>query len=757
MNPGTSRHEQSSTLQQILIADYRKNPLTRTGKITESSQEKRKVVGHSFGQPYLDTKCESEQSMGTERVGPPKHSHSVQKPRLGINRSLDGDGDNFDDDNELVKYMSNLPAFLQHMEKGRSNVQDKALNFGVLDWKLLEKWKYNERMPTGKYPQKGSSSSSNIRIGRDPIKQSSFSHGSRFGSPKEERNVSHHHQGEKYVELVRSNRGKETCNREYRADHFHQRAKSYGETNVCSSKRKDLKKEILSKEETLQSNSYYAHGKRKVTRSGEIKLKPSHFERDESKTSLDDVQSAEMVGTRLSDFFYPQELKSGEINLSASESKHSLAHEENVSSPSSFLESSSDKNQQTEYAKTLAPKESPPSPTRRFSFHLGRMSKSLSFKDNSAVPQLSSEYTSIKSGPVRPKTSSGPDNNNKLKSDCSRARSSPLRRLLDPLLKHKVNHPAEPVSIGLSQDRKPERPTTTTLLALLQITLKNGLPFFKLVVNSSNEMLAATVKRLPVYGKTNSCMMYVFYSVHEVKTKKGISWINQGSKSNKKSCNLGYNIVGEMKISSSSECGSKECVLYCVENEPEKELAAVIVGKTGKQTEREENNMNDNGGTVVILPGGVHGLPNEGFLPSSLISRWRFGGSCDCGGWDIGCTLRVLVDCKKTSSHCLQSSEPSSSIDYINLYSEGGEKGSKPVFTMKPFSNGYYSIELDASISLLEAFATCVAHVTCLKFAELTDAKSSGSQYLPEALLAEADKRKTTTVTCPPLSPAGRI
>ncbi|GER55856.1 hypothetical protein STAS_33538 [Striga asiatica] len=747
--------ERSSTLQQILIADYTK------------TQEKRRV-GHSFGQPYLDTKCESKPSMKTERVGPHKHSQSVQKPRLAINRSLDGDNDNYDDDNELVKYMSNLPAFLQHMEKGSSNVQEKALNFGVLDWNRLEKWKYNERMPTGKFPQKASSSassssSSNIRIGQDSIKQPSFSHGSRFGSPKEEKNVGYHHKGEKYAELIRSNKGKETFNQEHQADRFHQRAKSYGETNVYP------KKEIFPKEETLRNNSYYAREKRKVTRSGEIKLKPNHFERDGSKTSLDDGQLAEVVGTRLSDFFYPQELKSGEmnnpvtskavdveVNLSGSESKRSSAHEEkngSSASSSSFLESSSDKYQQAEIAKTLTPKESPTSPTRRFSFHLGRMSKSLSFKDNSEVPHLSSQYTSIKSGPVRPKTSSGPDNNNNnLKSDCSRARSSPLRRLLDPLLKHKGGaHPAEP---GPSQDRKPERPTTT-LLALLQITLKNGLPFFKLVVNSSNEMLAATVKRLPVYGKTDSCMMYVFYSVHEVKTKKGMSWINHGSKSNEKSCNLGYNIVGQMKISSSSECNSKECVLYCVD--PKKELAAVIVGKTGKKMESQEKITNDNSGTVVILPGGVHGLPNEGFLPSSLISRWRFGGSCDCGGWDVGCKLRVLVDCEKTSSHCLQPFEPSSSIDYINLYSEGGEKGSKPVLTMKPFSNGYYSIELDSSISLLEAFATCVAHVTCLKFAELTDAKSSDSQYLAEALLAEADKRKTTTVTCPPLSPAGRI
>ena len=45
----------------------------------------------------------------------------------------------------------------------------------------------------------------------------------------------------------------------------------------------------------------------------------------------------------------------------------------------------------------------------------------------------------------------------------------------------------------------------------------------------------------------------------------------------------------------------------------------------------------------VVVPAGVHGGPrtkNGG--PSSLVERWRSGGSCDCGGWDIGCPLTIL-------------------------------------------------------------------------------------------------------------------
>ncbi|URD95306.1 hypothetical protein MUK42_29906 [Musa troglodytarum] len=45
----------------------------------------------------------------------------------------------------------------------------------------------------------------------------------------------------------------------------------------------------------------------------------------------------------------------------------------------------------------------------------------------------------------------------------------------------------------------------------------------------------------------------------------------------------------------------------------------------------------------VITPTGTHGLPNtdEGG-PSTLQDRWRSGGGCDCGGWDMGCPIVVF-------------------------------------------------------------------------------------------------------------------
>lgn len=54
----------------------------------------------------------------------------------------------------------------------------------------------------------------------------------------------------------------------------------------------------------------------------------------------------------------------------------------------------------------------------------------------------------------------------------------------------------------------------------------------------------------------------------------------------------------------------------------------------------------------VVIPIGNHGLPTvESQGPSTLLDRWRLGGGCDCGGWDMGCPLLILG---ANSSHCAE-------------------------------------------------------------------------------------------------------
>nr|GFD48300.1 hypothetical protein [Tanacetum cinerariifolium] len=45
----------------------------------------------------------------------------------------------------------------------------------------------------------------------------------------------------------------------------------------------------------------------------------------------------------------------------------------------------------------------------------------------------------------------------------------------------------------------------------------------------------------------------------------------------------------------------------------------------------------------VVIPLGNHGMPSdETQRVSPLLERWRLGGGCDCGGWDMGCPLVVF-------------------------------------------------------------------------------------------------------------------
>ncbi|XVF76737.1 hypothetical protein PTKIN_Ptkin13bG0290500 [Pterospermum kingtungense] len=349
------------------------------------------------------------------------------------------------------------------------------------------------------------------------------------------------------------------------------------------------------------------------------------------------------------------------------------------------------------------------SPNRRFSFSLSRMSRSFSFKEGSSVPQLSSTYVSVKSGPVSSDSSSFPDDMYREKlNGPNRTKSSPLRRMLDPLLKSKglnsfrFHDTVQPSKGSLNSstarpvNAQEEKVESSMVQALLQVTIKNGFPLFRFVFDNGKNMLATRMKSLASSAKGGSDQHYIFSSVSEIKKKSG-SWISPGNK--EKSCGYICNIIGQMKISNShipdltaqDYCDQylvRESVLFGMEqreaNEaptkfiPNTELAAVVLKMPGESTDipQDDEDIMKKGlteclgmdgcscnsaekarfnSTTVLLPGGVHSLPNKG-IPSPLIHRWKSGGLCDCGGWDIGCKLRILSNynnrCCKISRTC---------------------------------------------------------------------------------------------------------
>lgn len=223
--------------------------------------------------------------------------------------------------------------------------------------------------------------------------------------------------------------------------------------------------------------------------------------------------------------------------------------------------------------------------------------------------------------------------------------------------------------------------------ALLHLTMKNDIPFFKLMVDNTNNILTANVKKLPS-GKDDTSLTYTFYSnsIHESKNK----------------------IVGEMKICSSyrAEFSGLERDLFVVRESVlyfgQTELAAIIVKNTSKEN---YGGLGKSKSTVVVLPGDIHSLPKSG-QPSSLINRWKSGGACDCGGWDIGCELQVLTN----QSESIEIPNESTS-DCLHLCYQGSRKN-KHGFSLGVLEDGVYSLEYNASMSLLQAFSICVAVVS---------------------------------------------
>lgn len=421
------------------------------------------------------------------------------------------------------------------------------------------------------------------------------------------------------------------------------------------------------------------------------------------------------------------------------------------------------------------------SPNRRLSVGLGRMSRSLSFREGFNVPKLSSTYATVKSGPVRVEPSPSLDN--------SRAKSSPLRRLLDPLLKPKgtSTHSSEtsqtqPPRVNLSSFsvnsiNSSGSTQDLTVEALLQLTVKNGLPLFKLVVDKSSDVLVATVKKITC-GKDDSTWVYTFYSVCELK-KKSASWISQGSKGKK--CQYTYNVVAQMMASSSQtldltgkevkEYLIEESVLFGVETKqshndipeliPNRELAAIVV-KVPDEGFISDGEQNDKQKAItVILPDGIHTIPKKG-RPSSLIDRWR-DGLCDCEGWDIGCKLRILTDRERCCNMSKQAKD-FPNLDRFDLFVQGGGQGKRPIFSLAPYKKGIYSVDFDASISLLQALSICVAVINNDKSSYISE---EASNLKPALSGNDSIKIATTTVTqseaptkyvpYPPLSPAGRV
>ncbi|XP_061374656.1 uncharacterized protein LOC133316878 [Gastrolobium bilobum] len=525
---------------------------------------------------------------------------------------------------------------------------------------------------------------------------------------------------------------------------------------------------------------------------------------------------ASAVSSPLSTFSSPLSVK---MEISPSRSRKDVERKQSIAKTSSANGPLQELDQ-----KVTSEKSRSSSPFRRLSISIGYTCKGSACKEGGHVPHLSST-AALKSSSenVRGFASSDISGNDK-PVDAGRSRSSNLRRLLDPLLKpntaksrgslessqkdsvlinkncrsangnvstlqpdkemdrdHRVG--SSPVNTTDSSKDKKHIPSMTQ--ALLRIVMRNGMPLFTFAVDhTDSNILAATVKKLGASGKDECNCIYTIFTLREVK-KNNRSWMNQAGRSKgpkyiphavaqmKVSDSHTYDLTGQNCVDSSS---IKEFVMFSVklgpgdgqanDYEPNNELAAIVV-----KIPKAISFINDRHQsscqlvhTTVVLPGGVHSLPSKGG-PSSLIERWKSGGSCDCGGWDLACGLKVLANenqaCRKPRSSKAYFS------DQIDLFVQGNKQELLPAFSFTPFKHGMYSIAFDSSLSLLQAFSICIALVDSKMPYELSGSRNSIEGKNPrETLSVQTEELKAfgklvdipaSYVCYPPLSPVGRV
>ncbi|KAF7805411.1 uncharacterized protein G2W53_037572 [Senna tora] len=822
---------------------------------------------------YADVDHKIRKSVGDNTL----KSYRNHQKQVNVSRATEED--------ELVKYMSNLPSYLERGE----NIHEKILNVGVLDWGRLEQWQHRHKHILHK-GGRSSISTSNTSSSLSTERLSGQSSRGNSSSPFHQRicrpslrsyfmasTMQDDKSSGENVTKFQNFRGRlEACNRKDLDPNIDKESvispsDQKREEEICAKLEMGPQDGELEKRvETLQVPNIKTVEQGVLRKSKPIVLLPgnvpqiSHFGVSDRRTSLDQnsgASSRTSISERSKELFgkdlncdishscpLPYDVKAnctqakGSSSLDAESIKIPTA---TFSAPlTAEMGTSPSKPRKDEERKQTIPtissvnghsqgldqkvkseKSRSSSPFGRLSTSIGYASKVSGCKECVYVPYKSSIAAArSNSEDVRCSASSYISGHNK-PVDAGRSRSSPLRRLLDPVLKpkeancrhsmessqknsalvNKANDDNSHLQPGkeLERDRrisfssintrdssKEKKYASSTVQALLRIAVKNGLPLFTFTVDKESNILAATVKTLSTSRKDDCSCIYTFFTFREVKKKNG-NWMNQAGKS--KGPNYIHQVVAQMKVSNShfhdltgQHCVDsstvKEFVLFSVQlkqgdgqasdYQPNNELAAIVV-KIPKAISF-INNVHQGGydsdgqqlvQATVVLPSGVHSLPSRGG-PSSLIERWKSGGSCDCGGWDLGCKLKILVNENKSC----KTSKPSKGYfaERFELFLQGNGQGNMPALSLTPFkNNGTYSVAFDSSLTLLQAFSICMALMDSNMPYELSGSRNSLEGKIPrETLSIQSDGIKVlrkledipaSYISYPPLSPVGRV
>ncbi|CAL4950458.1 unnamed protein product [Urochloa decumbens] len=231
--------------------------------------------------------------------------------------------------------------------------------------------------------------------------------------------------------------------------------------------------------------------------------------------------------------------------------------------------------------------------------------------------------------------------------------------------------------------------------------------------------------------------------------------------------------IGRNNSDVSSSCPWSEEDLY-----PHLEIAATVIEVPfSKDKSKEVKNGSSPCTVKVVTPSGLHGLPSESEAnPSPLLDRWRYGGGCDCGGWDMACPIDVLgnaYDDNWAESITTNAKHP------VELFVQGS-KEELPALSMKANGKGQFLVDFHARLSALQAFSVFISLLHCseasiaisiekgkhkLYSSSLKLLLEEDVRHLIEAVTAEEKKQKKSlrekappsVVLDPPFSPIGRV
>ncbi|XP_073106457.1 uncharacterized protein [Elaeis guineensis] len=122
----------------------------------------------------------------------------------------------------------------------------------------------------------------------------------------------------------------------------------------------------------------------------------------------------------------------------------------------------------------------------------------------------------------------------------------------------------------------------------------------------------------------------------------------------------------------------------------------------------------------VVTPSGTHGLAaTENGGPSSLLDRWRSGGGCDCGGWDMACPIFIFGNSSGVVADCpTMGSQPPVALFFQGI------KEKTSALSISPDEGGLYSVHFHAQLSSLQAFSICIAILHSSETSPLVDQQS---------------------------------